>query len=238
MKKILYITLLIVTTAFYSCQSESDKEIILFDGENRIAFTKDSVKVNLAELKIMDQYKIAIPVKVMGYVDLTDDRPFEIEIINGVSNGSYSEPVVGKQYKQLPENYLITRDSINGNVEVEFIRENFEDGKTYELRLKIKQNSYFNLGVVEKLNARIIVLNFLERPDWWIANGITSEFHSIMLTKLFEFYGKSPITSDMFSRDFMGVQAAFKKVSDWLNENPQYGVSFNDTDQEYFQMFI
>lgn len=238
MKKILYITLLIVATAFYSCQSVSDKEIILFDGENRLAFTKDSVKVNLAELKIMDQYKITIPVRVMGYIDTTDNRPFEVEIINGVSSSFYSQPVAGKQYEQLPKNYLISKDSINGYVEVEFLRENFEDGKIYELRLKIKPNDYFNLGVVENLNARIIVLNFLERPEWWARKGITSEFHSIMLTKLFEVYGKSPITDDIFNQDFMGVMAAFKRVSDWLNENPQYGVSFNSKDQEYFQMFI
>lgn len=238
MRKLLYTVIVSATALLCSCEAVSDSEIILFDGVNKIAFVDDSVRVNIAELPIKDIHTVKLPVRIMGFIDYEKARPFEVEVLKGVSNGAYSEPISGEQYIALPANYTIEKDSINGFVEVEFSSADFDTDKIYELRLRIKPNNYFQFGVVEKLESKIITLNFLEKPTWWDTAGLTSDFQVLMLSKLFEVVGKSPITEDMVWNDYMGIMAAFKKVSDWLDENPQYGVSFNEKDKEYFSWFV
>lgn len=236
MKRLIYIFALILASSTYSCKSVTDDEVILYNGENKIYFVKDSIKINLAELPVQDKYEIKLPITVMGFVDYEKPRPFEFEILSTTSNGTYTTPKQGEEY-ELATSFMIDKDSINGYINVTITGANVKPDKIYELNFKVKENNIFGIGVVEKQYSKIVFINFLEKPTWWDVSGISSPFKTIMLSKLFEVYGKSPITDDIFFSDYMGMMSAMGKVSDWLDANPQFGVFFNDIDKEYFKNF-
>ncbi len=243
MNKIRYF-LYMVTALLLSCETVSDEEIILYDGESRVYFNIikndapiDSIAINLASFPTSDTYSVEIPTKLMGLPDANNDRYYHIEPVEGVSNPTYLETEVGTHYEELNEDgYLLQKDSINSKININIVGKNIESNKTYEIRLKIKDANNFSYGVIEQSVARIVITFAYSKPAWWDQSGITTEFNATIMAKLIELHpAGSAIASDDYPvfNDYYGLMVAFKGVSDWLDANPDLGITFNDFDKQY-----
>ncbi len=163
-----FIYILIFTIGiFYSCQ---ENEGITFSSKASIYFqlTEEYGKEDLDSLsysfatgiKTIDTFNLNV--KVIGEV-VDYDRIFKVEVVPELTTATE-----GEHYAALEENYIIPAGSFRGTVPVVlFNTDTLLRDSTFRIGLRILGSDDFNVGVTEKLEAKLLFSDRLTQPEVW-----------------------------------------------------------------------
>ena len=158
-KEITSILLLTLVLAFVAC---SPDEPTLFDEPDAVYFSApaDSVAYTFAKYPSRTVDTIKIPVTVLGS-PVASDREVLIESLTG-SDVNAKE---GVHYKLLPP-YKMPANQVSTTLPIVVYRTGDLDSVSATIKLGLKENSSFNLGITSKTSIKIKT-GFLQKPATW-----------------------------------------------------------------------
>jgi len=132
----------------------------------------------------------------------------------------------GVHYTALPTEFEVLADSVNAYIPIELLRAGITGKNTYKISLKVVGGADFITGVKESLEAKLTFNNYLEKPEWWgWMEGSLGVYQQEKYQKYIEIHG-SAIDSGYVGSNFIAVMKEFKKVKDFFDAHPEYGVTF------------
>ena len=203
---------------FIACDDDND---VFYDKVARIYFPTDSINYSFGDKPFnIQEHIVMFPVKIMGG-QTNEVRKFTIEIDEDKTNAA-----AGIQFSELPTEFQVMTDSVNGYIPIELIRSGIEGETIYKISLKITDGGDFVTGVKESLTAVLSFNNYLEKPDWWgwMENSL-GVYQQEKYQKYIEIHG-SAIDASYVGSNFIAVMKEFKKVKDFFDAHPEYGVVF------------
>ncbi|GAA4143795.1 hypothetical protein GCM10022216_26040 [Sphingobacterium kyonggiense] len=159
----------LVFTTLFGCKQEEDlvpydtsKTYIFFndynlDGGTTNYINEKSVSFAFHELDVKT-IRVGIPVGIIG-MPLDQDKEFSVIVDD-------KETTLSKDLYQI-EKPVFHKGLINDSLFVILHKKADMNDKSYALKLTLKENDQFLLGVKNTLSMKLNVSNKLEEPSWW-----------------------------------------------------------------------
>ncbi|MCU7548814.1 DUF4843 domain-containing protein [Chitinophagaceae bacterium LB-8] len=160
-----FVLVVAVLTTFWACKPDAPLQ---FNSPDGIYFNaaSDSIYYTFAKYpnRVVDTVKV--PVNVLGK---PSDQ--EREIIVTPLAGSDAKAVENKHYKLLPP-YKIPANSTTALIPVVVYRTSDLDNEAAVLKLELKENSHFEVGIKAKSTIKVKVGYLQKPPSWGDPSGI------------------------------------------------------------------
>lgn len=160
MKKIMLIISLLAGIVLYTACTPENPAV--FEQADAIYFNaaSDTISYSFAKYPHRPQDTVWIPVKVLGNASQTD-QPITIE----KATGAEVTAIEGVHYKLL-EPYTVPADSFSTLLPVVIYRTIDLDKAAVSLKLQLKANEHFALGITAKTAVKINI-GYLQKPATW-----------------------------------------------------------------------
>ena len=222
MKKVrfFYIFFILFTFLYASC---SYQESFTYSGRRKINFVSDSLYFSFGKepFSVIDT-TIKIKVELIG---LPSDSPLAFRIKMESSRTTAKER---EHFEPFPEDYTISPGQSSSIIPIKIYRRKLDENRSYVIRLELIPTQDLELGAVEACGIGICFNNSLDKPVWWNTLSIwLGEYDVRKYQKFIEIYGK-PVGADDVIANKYGILRVFKKVKEFFEAEPSYGVLFPD----------
>ena len=205
----------VLLVAFAACAPDDP---LKFNSPDAVYFnaSSDSITYSFAKYPNRVTDTVWIPVSVLGNM-AAQDREISIETVAG-ENGQ-----AGKHYKLLSP-YKIPANNTTTNIPVVIYRTGDMDSLLISLKLQIKQNNNFEIGINSKSTIKIRI-GYLQKPStWgeltgfrWAGNSAnfgswTKTKYKIILTALYDQGSDSTITEFPITAPFPSSYAQYLQI--------------------------
>lgn len=217
-------------TGIYSCQ---EKYPLYESPDNRVYFTFENESDTLINYTfVYNNYTVDtiwLNVQLLGFLS-ESPRSITLEQINTIENNA----IPGKHFIALTDASYSKFHQIGPNTTVAkipifLLRDATLEDKAFNLKLRIKENEYFKLGIPTKCEILITTTNQLVRPtNWGAGDGLMDNYMNL----IYGVYGK---VKHKFMIDVTGEKFDDKYISEKLGFTKGFPNSYFD---EGYAMFL
>ena len=237
-KGFIYLLLLSGIVTLFSCE-DTDYQIYDKNQKNKLFFAEDSLQFTYGLTRDQD-VDLNVEVGLIGFVDLSSSRTFEIEIVKEKTTARE-----GEHFTLSLENTIL-KDSTVAFVPLDFHKLNLEKNKEYVLTLRLVENENY-----VPTDIRECVISFsnkdIEAPVWWRSDKL-GDYNQEKLILFVDYYNqseeKSPVIYEAIRKKWgenldQGTETnllTIYKYQGYLNRyilNPMYEYYLETNDQMY-----
>lgn len=165
---------------------------------------------------------VKIPVKLLGNTP-KQDLHFAVKV-----NEQLSTAKEGVNFAALKKDYIIAKDSINSEVEVEIFREGLSKEEQGNTRLVLDLVPTEEVIPVKGMLTQIILTfdDYLKQPEYWMYyEYYWGPYSRDLYLKVLSYYdGSETKFWSSVVEDFTGVSVVMQKVFKYFEEHPEYGI--------------
>lgn len=217
-KELIYLLLFCGMTSLFSCE-DTDYQIYNKNDKDKLFFTKDTIRFTYGLSRDLE-VDLNAQVKLIGFVDQSEDKTFRIEVVKEKTTATNGE------HFTVPEANTLVKDSSAANIPIDLHKLKLEKNKEYMLTLQLVENE--NYAPTDIKECVILFDNKdIEAPVWWRAEKV-GEYNQEKLILFVDFYHQAEEKSPV-------IHAAIK--AKW-GENLDQGTATNLLTVYQYQGFL
>ena len=201
------------------------KESFPYKGDSLVNFTTDSLYFSFGELPFsVTDTTLRIGVEIIGS-PVGQDRVFDIALDRDRTTAR-----IGEHYDEPSTVGIIRAGASSGFVELTIHRLSLQSDSAFVVTLDMLPGEDFRLGAVEDRSVAICFTNRLDLPEWWpMLSQWLGEYNPRKYQKFIELWGGAITRKDINEMKYT-ILRTFKKVKEYFEEHPEFGVTFPDVD--------